>query len=72
MPKELKVAKKGEKPKIQIAKAEMTLTGFQHKAKILRKKARLEARAIRGKRTEQIEVHSKSARSRSDKKSSIK
>jgi hypothetical protein len=40
--------KKGQKkpnPPIQIAKAEMTLTGFEHSSKVLRKKTRLENRA---------------------------
>lgn len=36
----------------------MTLSGFEHNSKILRKKARLEARAIRGKRPDQVEVQS--------------
>lgn len=56
MPKQLRSTKKGEKkpkPSIQIAKAEMTLTGFEHTGKVLRKKARLEARALR-----QVEVTS--------------
>lgn len=38
-----KESKKGD-PTIQIAKAEMTLTGFEHNPKVLRRKARLEAR----------------------------
>lgn len=51
----------------------MTLTGFEHSAKTIEKKNRLVARAITGKRPDQIEVVSKrSGRSKSSRKSSIK
>jgi len=49
----------------------MTLTGFEHTGKILRKKSRLEARAIRGKRTDQVEVYSQSNRKSSLKASIV-
>ncbi len=75
MPKQQRpLSKKGDKkpkPTIQIAKAEMTLSGFTHTGKILRKKARLEARAIKGKRPDQVEVHSQSNRKSSLKASHV-
>jgi hypothetical protein len=49
----------------------MTLTGFEHTGKILRKKARLEARAIRGRRPDQVEVYSQSNRKSSLKASMV-
>jgi hypothetical protein len=45
----------------------MTLTGFEHTGKILRKKAR----AIRGRRPDQVEVYSQSNRKSSLKASMV-
>lgn len=49
----------------------MTLSGFEHNAKLLRKKARLEARAWRGKKPDQVEVQSQSNRKSSLKASCL-
>ena len=73
----MKPFKKGQQveqnPKIRIAAPVMTLTGFEHAKKTIEKKNRLIARAITGKRPDQIEVVSKrSGRSKSSRKSSIK
>lgn len=77
MPKQMKPFKKGQKieqnPKIRIAAPVMTLTGFEHSKKTIEKKNRLIARAITGKRPDQIEVVSKrSGRSKSSRKSSMR
>lgn len=73
MPKQMKPMKKGQKvdsnPKIKIAKPEMTLTGFEHSKKTILKKERL---IIKAKKTEQIEVVSRSNRSKSSRKSSLR
>lgn len=71
MPKEKRIpGKKGNsKPTIEIAKAQMTLTGFEYDKKILSKKARLQQNAILGRKPDHpVEVFSKSA----SRKSSLK
>lgn len=77
MPKQMKPFKKGQQikqnRKIRIVAPVMTLTGFEHDKKNIEKKNRLIARAITGKRHDEIEVKSKrSGRSKSSRKSSIR
>ncbi len=71
MPKQLRSTKKGEKKaqsSIKIARPEMTLEGFQHLKSNLRKKELLNA-GIEARRPGEVDVVSKSALSKSSRKS---
>ena len=79
MPKQLRSNKKGEKKPsqtIKIAKANMTLTGFEHtKATMKKKDKQIKKGAIYAKIPGQIDVISKGGRSKSSRamtKSSMK